>query len=198
MLMIQPPLDMSSEAYRHAVVHAQRLSENVKQIDLGNPLVAESLNNQQNNSPAQDLLVAKIVEYNREMLNHLKEFNKSLAAFIEHIREIEQRPYHSLWEFDSVWSYGLDLDAPNYKRIRERFERFDESGEGVVVVGRTIELERQMADINTKVGRMIKRSMDAHEKRKRVVLPTTEAEMDKRAERFARQNRKVISELSRI
>jgi hypothetical protein len=183
MLMIQPPLDMGFDAYRHAIVHAQRLSDETSTSE-----------------PKEAMANARM-----SFANMIASFENTLESghgLIRTLKEVaENTPYHSLWQLSDVWQKRIRPPQklnPDRDVLTWGIENFDDDGRGAIIIESALKVDDQVHEWHRKVDTMIKRSVEAHNKRQKIVLPQNEVEMTKMARSFAKKHKKVLSELARI
>lgn len=198
MLMIPQPLDLNLRAYEHAAIYAQQLSEGAEALKFETFLPPDH----SNEGPKTELeeAVARAAETFNELVETLRELYAANAGYIRSVEELLNTvPFAEMW--------GLaDRFAEKPKRSPSLTEEviswsvanFDPKGDSEAVIRKAYRSREQVLEMYTKVNKLIKLSQATRTRRQKVAVPQTEADMVKRAERFTKQNRKVISELSRI
>lgn len=198
MLMIPQPSDLNLEAYGHVAIYAQQLSRGAEALEFKTFLPID----RNNEGPRTELeeAGAKAAETFKELVKALEELYTANASYIKSTEEILKTvPFAEMWELADSFaerpeqSPGLDEEV-----ISWAVANFDPKGGSEAIIRKAYRSGEQVLEMHTKVNKSIRFSQAAYARRQKIVVPQTEIEMVKRAERFTKQNRKVISELSRI
>ncbi len=200
MLMIPQPFELNLEAFKNAALYAQQLSEEAQAVEF-QPLTSQGdIGDSQGQNVEQEATYQKGAETFRLLMQAYEGLRDSGTAYIKSMEAfLDVTPFSELWKFAAEWAKkptyaaGLSEDVVSWA-----VTNFDPKGDSEAMIRTTYKVKEQVMEWHAKVNKTIKRSQAAYAKRQRVAVPQTEAEMVKRAERFAKQNRKVISELSRI
>ena len=198
MLMIPQSLDLNLGAYEHAAMYAQQLSEGAEALGFGTFLPTDH----SNEGPRTELeeTSAKAAETFSELVEALRELYDANAGYIKSTEEtLNTVSFAELWRLADSFA-EKPKQSPGLKEevISWGVANFDPKGDSETVIRKAYRSREQVLEMYAKVNKSIKLSQAVHTRRQRVAVPETEAEMVKRAERFTKQNRKVISELSRI